>query len=156
MPSEEFAAVLGGDGTAQAVAALLFIGAGTNVYDAFSAVMSSPWTTEKFTQSPEEERQAKEYVRHAMIISWIYAGGGALIARSVWPIAGASIVTVYMLWLYRRAIARSPQHGGASRSIRCPPRGVRRRPGSGARSSPSPTATTRSCTLTRCTCRNGT
>ena len=117
MPSEEFAAVLGGDGTAQAVAALLFIGAGTNVYDAFSAVMSSPWTTEKFTQSPEEERQAKEYVRHAMIISWIYAGGGALIARSVWPIAGASIVTVYMLWLYRRAIARSPQHGGASPSV---------------------------------------
>jgi hypothetical protein len=106
--------MLGLSGAAGLGAALLFMGAGTNVYDAFSAVMSSPWSTEKFTQSPEEEKMAREYVNHALVISWIYAGGGALLAArsggiklAVWPLVGAGLVTVYMKWLYARALAGS-------------------------------------------------
>lgn len=106
---------IGMEGAAGIGAALLFMGAGTNVYDAFSAVMSSPWSTEKFTQSPEEEAQARRYVRHAIIISWIYAGGGAILAGmaggfklAIWPLLGASIVTVYMSRLYAQAISVSP------------------------------------------------
>lgn len=90
-----------------ALAAVMFMGAGTNVYDAFSAVMSSPWSTEKFTNDPEEERMARQYVCHAMVISWIYASVGAYIARSWWPIIGAALATVYMYWLYNRALVRS-------------------------------------------------
>lgn len=97
-------------------AALLFIGAGTNVYDAFSAVMSSPWSTEKFTNSPEEEKKGRKYVRHAIIISWIYAGVGTMLAYksagwklAVWPLFGALIVTIYMYALYNNAIKQSPQ-----------------------------------------------
>lgn len=100
-------------------AALLFMGAGTNVYDAFSAVMSSPWSTEKFTQSAEEEAKARRYVMHAIIISWIYAGVGGVLAYksagfklAVWPLAGALIVTVYMYGLYQNAIKQSPQGRG--------------------------------------------
>lgn len=111
--------MLGLTGAAGVGAALLFIGAGTNVYDAFSAVMSSPWSTQKFTQSPEEEAMAREYVRHAMAISWIYAGVGSALAYkaggvglAMWPLLGAAIVTVYMYWLYDRAVKRSPQNGG--------------------------------------------
>ena len=111
---DEFLGLSGGRGVA---AALLFMGAGTNVYDAFSAVMSSPWSTEKFTQSPEEEAMAREYVKHAMIISWIYAGGGAVMARSPWPIIGAAIVTAYMYWLYDRAVSQSPTNGGPAPSV---------------------------------------
>lgn len=109
--------LLGLSGAGGVAAALLFIGAGTNVYDAFSAVMSSPWSTEKFTESDEEEAMAREYVRHAMIISWTYAVGGAGIAYAggarnvaIYPIIGAAIVTVYMYWLYNRAVSRSPNH----------------------------------------------
>ena len=107
---------LGGAGGA--LAAMLFIGAGTNVYDAFSAVMSSPWSTEKFTADSEEAKMAREYVRHAVVISWVYALGGAYLARHVkggvwvWPIVGALIVTVYMVWLYNRAIKRATEPGG--------------------------------------------
>lgn len=103
-------------------AALLFIGAGTNVYDAFSAVMSSPWSTEKFTSDPEEERMAREYVRHALIISWIYALVGAALVKSTgskvwpWPIIGAAIVSVYMYWLYQRAIKRGISGDGMDAS----------------------------------------
>lgn len=112
MQSENF---LGMKTALWGLAALMFMSAGTNVYDAFSAVMSSPWSTEKFTQSPEEEAQARRYVRHAMIISWIYAGGGAILATAaggiklgIWPVIGAAIVTVYMYRLYNQAISISP------------------------------------------------
>lgn len=111
---DEFVSMKGAAGIG---AALLFMGAGTNVYDAFSAVMSSPWSTEKFTLTPEDEAKGRRYVRHAIIISWIYAGGGALLAGmaggfklAVWPLLGALIVTVYMSRLYRDAINLSP-HG---------------------------------------------
>jgi hypothetical protein len=99
-------------------AALLFQAAGTNVYDAFSAVMSSPWSTEKFTNDPEEERMAREYVKHALVISGSYAGISAVLAykaggvgMAIWPIVGAVGVAAYMYWLYVRALQRS-QNGG--------------------------------------------
>lgn len=104
----------------RAFAAMLLIGAGTNVYDAFSAVMSSPWSTEKFTAGPEEARMAREYVRHAVVISWVHALAGALITRGklwVWPILGAAGVTGYMVWLYRRAIGRGVSGAGMSAAV---------------------------------------
>jgi hypothetical protein len=104
---------LGGRGSGIA-AALLMVGAGTNVYDAFSAVMSSPWSTEKFTSDPEEERMAREYVMHALIISGAYAAIGAWLARSWWPIFGAAGIAGYMYWLYNRALSRSQAAGGMS------------------------------------------
>jgi hypothetical protein len=94
-------------------AALMLMGAGTNVYDAFSAVMSSPWSTEKFTEDLEAEKMAREYVTHAMVISWGYALAGAWLARSIWPIIGAAGVTGYMYWLYNRALNRA-RNGGMS------------------------------------------
>ncbi|HEX6461108.1 MAG TPA: hypothetical protein VF032_19485 [Thermoleophilaceae bacterium] len=105
---------IGGGGGQGALAAVLFIGAGTNVYDAFSAVMSSPWSTEKFTKDSEEERMARQYVTHAMAISWAYALGGAYLSRSPWPVAGAVLATVYMYWLYNRALNRSQSSDGMS------------------------------------------
>ena len=101
------------------LAAMLLIGAGTNVYDAFSAVMSSPWSTEKFTNDPEEEKMAREYVKHAIVISWGYAIAGAALAYSggsrgmaIWPLLGAAGVTGYMWWLYNRALTRSRNGNG--------------------------------------------
>lgn len=95
-------------------AALMLQAAGTNVYDAYSAVMSSPWSTEKFTKDAEEERMAREYVKHAMVISGSYAGVSAVLAYkaggaalAVWPIIGAAGVGAYMYWLYNRALSRS-------------------------------------------------
>jgi hypothetical protein len=99
-------------------AALMFQASGTNVYDAFSAVMSSPWSTEKFTNDPEEDRMAREYVKHALVISGSYAAISSALAYkagglslAVWPIIGAVGVAGYMYWLYARALKRS-QNGG--------------------------------------------
>lgn len=86
---------------------MLFLGAATNVYDAFSAVMSSPWSTEKFSQGAEEQAMARTYVKHALIISGGYAAASAYLARSLMPIVGAAGIAGYMYWLYRRALARA-------------------------------------------------
>lgn len=107
----------GGSNAHGALAAVMFIGAGTNVYDAFSAVMSSPWSTEKFTKDSQEEQMARQYVMHAMCISWLYAIGGAWLARSYWPLAGALLATVYMYWLYNRALNRSQSADSMSAEI---------------------------------------
>lgn len=107
----------GAKGTHNAVMAMLFMGAGTNAYDAFSAVNSSPWTSETFGGDPEKEKSLREYVMHAMIISAIYAVGGAYIARSWIPILGFALATVYMYWLYDRAIARSKSRGNATAAL---------------------------------------
>lgn len=96
-----------GNGMRGVGAALMFMGAGTNVYDAFSAVMSSPWSTEKFSEDAEADRMANEYVMHGLVISGFYAAGGAALARSAWPLLGAAGVALYMVWLYRRALARA-------------------------------------------------
>lgn len=106
--SDEFLTV----GTARNVAGgLALLGAGANVYDAFSAVMSSPWSTEKFTNDPEEEAMAREYVMHALIISGIYCAAGSYLIGSPWPVIGGAGVAAYMYWLYNRALKRS-QNGG--------------------------------------------
>lgn len=109
---DEFTSILGGGDVGRVGAALMLMGAGTNMYDAYSAVMSSPWSTEKFTQSPEEEEMARRYVRHATIIGWAYAIGGAVLARSIWPIVGAAVASGYMYYLYDCAVKQSPQNGG--------------------------------------------
>lgn len=108
---------IGMKGAAGIGAALLFMGAGTNGYDAFSAVMSSPWSTEKFTQTPEDEEKGRRYVRHAIIISGMYAGVGAALAYysggwklAAWPILGFALVTGYMYYLYDNAITVSRFH----------------------------------------------
>ena len=93
-------------------AMLGLLGASANVYDAFSAVMSSPWSTEKFTNDPQEEQMAREYVRHGLIISGLYACVGAYIGRTPWPIIGAAGVSAYMYWLYNRALVRSQSPDG--------------------------------------------
>lgn len=95
------------NGTKGALAAVLMIGSATNVYDAFSAVMSSPWSTQKFSEDEEADRLANEYVMHGLIISGVYSVGGAILARNLWPIVGALGVAIYMTWLYRRAISRA-------------------------------------------------
>lgn len=105
MPAgEEF---IGSGDVRNVAGAILMLGAATNTYDAFSAVMSSPWSTEKFSQGPDEQRMAREYVCHALIISGIYSLAGAVLARSAWPIVGAVGVSAYLYWLYDRALKRA-------------------------------------------------
>lgn len=99
-------------------AAILFMSAGTNAYDAYSAVNSSPWTAETVGGDEKKAQSMKEYCYHAVVITFVYAVGGAMIAESWWPILGGGIAGVYMYWLYMRALKRGFKDGNDWKSPR--------------------------------------
>lgn len=101
------AGIKGGD----AVAAVLFVSSVNNAIDIFSATNSSPWTAENFGGDKEKVASLREYVMHAVVLTAITNVIGAAVARSVWPLIGASLACAYMWWLYERAVKRGMDAG---------------------------------------------
>lgn len=97
--------------TGNAVSALLFVSSMSNAIDVFSATNSSPWTAENFGGDEEKVASLREYVRHAVILTGITNGIGAIVARNIWPLLGASVASGYMWWLYERAVKRGMDSG---------------------------------------------
>ena len=91
-------------------AAILFLQAATNAMDVYSAGNSSPWTAETVTGGdPEKEASLRRYCTHAIVQTLLINGFGAAIAGDgLWPfvLAGASLETGYMTWLYWDAVQR--------------------------------------------------
>lgn len=87
-------------------AALLFIASSTNAMDVYSAVNSSPWTGYNFANDEKAREALRYYVMHAVLITSLTNIGGALLAKSWWPVFGAAIASTYMYWLYEDAIAK--------------------------------------------------
>lgn len=103
--------ILGLGGVRDAAAAILFMQAGTQVYDAISAVNSSPLTAERYGADPAQAKSCMEYTYQGMILSGIYCLIAALVADSWWPILGMIPGDIYLIWLYKRAIARAQDRG---------------------------------------------
>lgn len=94
-----------------ATAAILFVSSVNNAIDIFSATNSSPWTAENFGGDPEKVASLREYVAHAMVLTGFTNVVGAVVARSIWPLLGASAACAYMWWLYERAVKRGMESG---------------------------------------------
>jgi len=97
--------------TKNAAGAMLFLQAVTTVYDAISAVNSSPLTAERYGADPQQAASAMEYTYQGMALSGMYCIGAALVSGSWWPILGAIPADIYLYWLYRRAIKRAQERG---------------------------------------------
>lgn len=93
------------------LAALLFMTSAMMTLDAYSTFESSPWTAENFGADPDKVKSCKEYLWHAVSYSMIYAVASAFLARSYWPVIGASISNAYLVWLYLRALDRGKVTG---------------------------------------------
>jgi hypothetical protein len=98
-------------GTADAVAAVLFMQASMNTLDAYSTLQSSPWTAENFGADEQKAASCREYLMHALAYSSLFTLGAAFIARSWWPVIAAVVTNIYLLWLYNRAIGRAQVNG---------------------------------------------
>lgn len=103
-----------GDGTGNALAALLFLTSAMTTLDAYSTFQSSPWTAENFGADPVKAASAREYLWHAVGFSMMYAAASAYIAKSYWPLVGSAIANAYLVWLYLRALERGKVTGAAS------------------------------------------
>lgn len=98
----------------KSVAALLFLTGSMTTLDAYSALNSSPWTAESFGGDPVKLASMRSYVRHAIVFSTGYAAVSAMIAESMWPLAGAVVANAYLWWLYERAAARAQEKGSTT------------------------------------------
>lgn len=96
----------GGAGTGQALGALLFLQAGMTTLDAYSTLMSSPWTAENFGGDAGKTASARGYYRKAVGFSMGYSLAAGYLARSVMPLVGAVIANAYLVYEYETAIAR--------------------------------------------------
>lgn len=103
-----------GDESSRTLSALLLINSATNAMDVFSALNSSPWTAQSFGADPEKRKACMEYVYHSLAVTSAYAIGGAVLARNWWPIIGWAGASVYMYWLYHRALERAMASGSTS------------------------------------------
>lgn len=99
-------------GTRRELGALLFLAAGTNALDVYSALNSSPWTAENFGANAEKAKSCREYVTHSIAVTSFYGVVAAVVSGMWWPIIGTVLANVYMYWLYDRALKR----GQASQS----------------------------------------
>lgn len=100
-----------GDGGGQALAAVMFMTSAMMALDAYSTLLSSPWTAENFGADPNKTKSCKEYLMHAVAYSMAYAVASAWIAKSWWPVIGAGIANAYLIFLYLRALDRGKVTG---------------------------------------------
>lgn len=89
----------------------LFILAAAESFNVYSAFCSSPWTVENFGADDEKARTAMYYATMAGAANVGLGFGASLLARSWWPLVGTSAVTVVMLYIYRRALAKGQAAG---------------------------------------------
>jgi hypothetical protein len=111
MPTDLEPTLIGDKTTGRALAAVLFMGAAQMAMDVFSALSSSPWTSENFGADPDKAKSAREYVWQAIVFSSAYGVAGGIIAESWWPIIGVVIINLYMWWIYDRALKRGAKSG---------------------------------------------
>lgn len=109
-------AEIAGASDKRALSALLAMTSAMNTLDAFSALMSSPWTAESFGADERRDTAMKGYITHAVTYSMLYALISAMLAggeMGVWIVAGAACTNVYLVWLYNRASKRGREAGNA-------------------------------------------
>lgn len=102
---------MGKSASQRSVSALLFMTSAMTTLDAYSTLNSSPWTSENFGADPNKAKSCREYVRHAIVFSSIYAIASAYLAGNLWPIVGSAGSNVYLYYLYERALRRGATTG---------------------------------------------
>lgn len=91
--------------------AILFLQASTNAMDVFSALNSSPWTSESFGGDPAKAASCRSYVKQSIGITAFYCFGSAALAQNWWPIIGWALASAFMYWTYERALKRAEASG---------------------------------------------
>ena len=89
----------------------LFLVAAAESFNIFSAMNSSPWTAENFGADERKAKSCREYVAISAAANTALGVGASILGGSPWPFVGTSLVTLFMWWLYRRALARGMAAG---------------------------------------------
>jgi len=75
-------------------------------FEVMSALNSSPWTAENFGGDSDKAASCREYTLIAVGINIALGVGTSLLVGSWYPLVGVCAISVFMYWIYERAIAR--------------------------------------------------
>jgi hypothetical protein len=96
-----------------AAGAGIFLMALAEAFNVYGALNSSPWTAENFGADPEKARSCRSYVIQADIVNVALGVGTSIIAKAPWPLLGILAITVYMHYMYERALKKGATAGSA-------------------------------------------
>jgi hypothetical protein len=99
--------VMGGPEAAAGVG--LFMVAAAESFNIFSAMNSSPWTAENFGADEEKAKSCRKYVAISLAANESLGVGASLLAGNWWPLVGTTAVSVFMWFIYQRALAKGMQ-----------------------------------------------
>jgi hypothetical protein len=95
----------------------LFMVAAAESFNIFSAMNSSPWTAENFGADERKAKSCQEYVIISVAANEALGLGASLLAQNWWPLIGTTAVSLFMWWIYQRALRRgmaTGSHGWAN------------------------------------------
>ena len=91
----------------------IFLMALAEAFNVYGALNSSPWTAENFGADPEKARSCRHYVIQADVVNIALGIGTSLISKNVWPLVGIGLITVYMHYMYERALKKGRMAGSS-------------------------------------------
>jgi hypothetical protein len=91
----------------------IFLMALAEAFNVYGALNSSPWTAENFGADPEKARSCRRYVLQADAVNVALGIGTSLIAKNPWPLLGILVITVYMHYMYEKALKKGAAAGSA-------------------------------------------
>jgi hypothetical protein len=94
-----------------AASAGIFLMALAEAFNVYGALNSSPWTAENFGADEEKARSCRRYVLQADIVNIALGIGTSLISESPWPLLGIGLITLYMHWMYEKALKKGALAG---------------------------------------------
>lgn len=84
----------------------LFMVAAAESFNIFSAMNSSPWTAENFGADERKAESCRQYVIISVAANEALGLGASLLAKNWWPLIGTTAVSLFMWWIYQRALKR--------------------------------------------------
>ena len=96
-----------------AASAGIFLMALAEAFNVYGALNSSPWTAENFGADPDKARSCRQYVLQADVVNVALGIGTSIISKTPWPLLGILLITVYMHYMYERALKKGAQAGSA-------------------------------------------
>jgi hypothetical protein len=95
----------------QSAAVGLFMVAAAESFNIFSAMNSSPWTAENFGADERKAESCKQYVWISLAANTGLGVGASMLAGTWWPLVGTSAVSLFMWWIYWRALKKGMAMG---------------------------------------------
>jgi len=87
---------------------LLALGSG---FEVLSALNSSPWTAENFGADEERAKSSMFYTYLGLGIALAIGAGASLLSGSPAPVVGVFLISLLMIYIYRRAIRKGRERG---------------------------------------------